>query len=268
LDATLRLAAELDDRSVPMSLLVNPKRQSAEPAVLDWLRARATGAHGTDALALHGMTAPDRGARRTYPRWTTAAGLTNALRGPEFAVLPAHEAGLKLLAARAMLHHLGLPTESFAPPNWVASPGTLSALRRHGFRLCAELRGVRDLLGGSVRAGRVLGFGPGRQAEHWWCAALVLGAGRIARRGGLVRLAVDAADLTRAGVAVAVRDAVDISLHHGATPLTYADLAGSAIPAPRRGGGGTGGAGQTSVASPAVSGLSGATSLVKFSSQL
>lgn len=220
LDATRKLAEGLDERSVPLSLLVNPKRQAGEPAVLDWLRERATGPAGTDTLALHGMSGP---ARRPV----------TGLRTPEFAMLPAHEAGLKLLAARAMLHHLGLPTESFAPPNWVASPGTLSALRRNGFRLCAELRGVRDLLGGSVRVGRVLGFGPGRQAEHWWCAALVLGAGRIARRGGLVRLAVDASDLTRPGVTVAVRDAVDIALHHGAEPVTYPALAGPVVPTQR-----------------------------------
>ena len=253
LDATMKLAAECDDRSVPLSLLISPKRQAGEPAVLDWLRGRTTGPGATDTLALHSMSGPTR---------RPITGLYTR----EFAMLPAHEAGLKLLAARTMLHHLGLPTETFAPPGWVASPGTVSALRRNGFRLCAELRGVRDLIGGVWFAGRVLGFGPGRRAEHWWSAAMVLGAGRSARRGGLVRLAVDAADLARPGVATAVRDAVDIALHHGVTPLTYADLANPRkpvpdIPAPRRE------AAQISASVARSRIVTGATSLLKFASQ-
>lgn len=268
LDQTADLTAILDDRAVPVSHLINPKRQSTEPAVLDWLRERS--ATTSDALVLHGMAAANPRVRQPRPTRPRPRMSLPGLPTPEFAVLPAHEAGLKLLGARAMLAHLGLPTESFAPPNWVASPGTLTALRRNGFRLCAELRGVRDLLGGIMHAGRVFGFGPGQRVEHWWCAALVLGAARTARRAGLVRLAVDAADLARPAVAVAVRDAVDISLHHGATPITYPDLLGggsSAIPAPR--GERTAGRArpQTSVGSPSASGLSGVTSDVKFFNQ-
>jgi hypothetical protein len=53
---------------------------------------------------------------------------------------------------------------------------------------------------------------------------MVLGAARTARRGGLVRIAVDAADLARSGPRQAVLDAVDIALHHGAVAVTYPDL--------------------------------------------
>lgn len=236
LDASVRFAAELDDRAVPLSLLISPKRQAGESAVLDWLRLRAAGTgagvHDGDALVLHGMDHGPRTAGRTWPiRYTLP--VRSTLGTPEFAVLPAHEAGLKLLAARAMLHHLGLPTDGFAPPNWVASPGTLTALRRNGFQLCAELRGVRDLTSGNYRAGRVLGFGPGQRGEQWWCLALVLGAARTAKRGGLVRLAVQADDLHRPAVATAVRDAVDIALHHGCVPATYAELVGPRLPSQR-----------------------------------
>ena len=51
---------------------------------------------------------------------------------------------------------------------------------------------------------------------------MVLGAARAARRGALVRLAVDATDLSRFGRRSALLDAVDIALHHGAQPGTYA----------------------------------------------
>jgi hypothetical protein len=39
-----------------------------------------------------------------------------------------------------------------------------------------------------------------------------------------VRLAVDASDLSRSGRRAALLDAVDIALHHGAQPGTYAAL--------------------------------------------
>jgi predicted deacetylase len=83
---------------------------------------------------------------------------------------------------------------------------------------------VHDLRAGVAHRGRVLGFGgmPTQHAEPWWCRAMVLGAARAARRGGLVRLAVDATDLTRPGRRAALLDAVDIALHHGALPGTYA----------------------------------------------
>jgi predicted deacetylase len=56
------------------------------------------------------------------------------------------------------------------------------------------------------------------------CRVLVLGAARIARRGGLVRIAVDAADLGRSARRSALLDAVDAALHHGASPSTYSTI--------------------------------------------
>jgi predicted deacetylase len=64
--------------------------------------------------------------------------------------------------------------------------------------------------------------GAGEAAEPWRCRALVLGVARAARRGRTVRIAVHAADLDRSGARQAVLDAVDIALHHGAEPTTYA----------------------------------------------
>jgi predicted deacetylase len=220
---TARLADELDRRSVPMSLLITPKPLLAAPEVTDWLRARSSGG---DALLLRGI---EGWAGRPRPaRWH--AGVT---------VLPAHETRLQLLAARAALAHLDLAVDGFAPPGWLVPTGTLEVLRRNGFRVCAELRGVRDLRSDTLLPGRVLGLGApwqGERTEPWWCRAAVLGAARAARLGRLVRLAVPAADLARPGIVTAVLDAVDIALHHGAVPTTYAGLVERmpVLPSPRR----------------------------------
>jgi len=214
LDDCLCLTDELDARGVRISLLVVPRH----PNAVDWLRQRR--ADG-DAVLLHGYdhTADPLGAWGSH----TVARIG---RRAEFAALPAHEAGLRLIAGNARLERIGLRTGAFAPPRWLASPGTLRALRRCGFAVCADATAVRDLRAGLTYRGRVLGFGGmgAQHAEPWWCRAMVLGAARAARRGGLVRLAVDAADLTRAGRHSALLDAVDIALHHGAHPSTYAAL--------------------------------------------
>lgn len=218
LDDCLRLTDELDARGIRISLLVVPRH----PGPVDWLRRRR--ADG-DAVLLHGYDHTPDPLGAWGPHTVARIG-----RRAEFATLPAHEARLRLLAGDARLERIGLRTDAFAPPRWLASPGTLRALRRGGFAVCADAAAVRDLRAGVAYRGRVMGFGRmGTQhAEPWWCRAMVLGAARAARRGGLVRLAVDAAELTRSGRRGALLDAVDIALHHGARPSTYA-----ALPAPQ-----------------------------------
>jgi predicted deacetylase len=210
LDACHDLAAELDHRSVPLSLLVTPGRQSADRAALDWVTERVA---GRDALVLHGFDHGDRVS-------TTRRLLTGA------ALVPAHEAGLKLISLRTRLDALGLHPECFAPAHWVIAPGALGSLRRAGFRVCAELHGVRDLRRDTMQLGRVIGFGQGEHGLSWRCLAVVMSASRAARKGALVRLAVDGAMLGRPGVHSAIVDAVDIALHHDATPTTYLELVG------------------------------------------
>jgi predicted deacetylase len=213
LDRSAALSEELASRDVPLSMLFAPKIAGADQpkAVLDWVRGqRAAG----NALLQHGYDHPADPKTRTVRR-----------RG-EFASLPAHEAKLRLTAASTTMERLDLTTDAFVPPRWVASPGTLLALRHKGFTLCADLMGVRDLRTDSVHRGRVhgFGFGFGERAEPWWCFALVMGTSRAARRGHLIRLAVDTADLSRSGSRQALLDAIDIALHHAATPVTYPAL--------------------------------------------
>ena len=197
---------ELDARGVPVSLMVAPRlkgdyRLEQDRASIDWLGDRRSRG---DALVLHGF---DEAA-------------TKARKG-EFAVLPAHEANLRLMGADRVLEHLGLRTRLFAAPGWTVSQGTIAALPRNGFRLLIGVAGITDLMRESTIRARVLGIGEGFLTEPWWCRTLVLSAERSARRGGMVRLAVSARQLRRSGTRQAILDAIDLALMHQCVPAVY-----------------------------------------------
>ncbi|NLV79809.1 MAG: DUF2334 domain-containing protein [Rhodococcus sp.] len=199
-------AKEMDARGVPLSLFVAPRlsdhyRLVRDPATQEWLLERR---EGGDAIVLHGY---DQAATKR--------------RRAEFSSLPEHEATLRLLAADRVLEDTGLRTRLFAPPRWTASKGAVAALPRIGFRLLADISGIHDLERGTVVRSRVYGIGQGAKAEPWWCRAMVIGAGRVARRGELLRLAISAKHLAAPGPRQAMLDAVDLALHHGAEPTVY-----------------------------------------------
>jgi len=207
--------AEMDARQVPVSLLVAPRlkggyRLDRDAETVEWLTARRAGG---DAILLHG--------------YDEAA--TKKRRG-EFATLPAHEANLRLMAADRVLEHLGLRTRLFAAPGWTVSPGAVTALPRNGFRLLADLHGITDLVRHTTVRARVLGIGEGFLAEPWWCRMLVLSAERIARRDGIVRVAVAARQLRKPGPLQAMLDAVDLALLHRCEPTVYRWQADRALP--------------------------------------
>jgi len=189
-------------------LLVAPRLKngyhlSEDAVTLRWLHSRKASG---DVIVLHGY---DQAAIKR--------------RRAEFATLPEHEATLRLTAADRALEHLGLRTRLFAPPRWVISPGALAALPRMGFTLCADRTTIRDLATATMVHSRVLGvgLGGGNRTEPWRCRAMVLSAGRTTRHGGLCRVGIDARHLSRSGPRQAVLDALDLALHHGASPQTY-----------------------------------------------
>ncbi|MEU7478711.1 DUF2334 domain-containing protein [Lentzea sp. NPDC042327] len=195
LDRCADLAAALQSRRVPLSLLVVPRELATAQ---DWVRQRATLG---DAVVLHGL-----GQRR----------------------LPAYEAGLLLTGARVQMDAIGLNVDTFAPRRCVASPGTLIALAKHKFKLCADAHAVRDVGTGLATLGRLHALTERSNFGELRSLALVYAAARSARRGGLTRITVDARDLHRAGARQAVLDAVDVALAHDAVPTTYVRL-----PSPR-----------------------------------
>lgn len=145
---------------------------------------------------------------------------TKKRRG-EFATLHAHEANLRVMAADRVLEHLGLRTRLFAAPGWVASPGVVKALPGNGFRLLADYHGISDLVRKTTVRTRVLGIGEGFLSEPWWCRMVVLSADRVARRGGVVRIAVSARQLRKPGPRQAMLDAIDLALMYRCTPMVY-----------------------------------------------
>lgn len=220
-----RFAAALDARGVALSQLYRPGAWTGpeESALVDWLHDRR---RRGDAIVLHGFD--------------HSPGPARVGRRAEFAALPRHEAGLRLRAARRTLGAVGLRTDLFVPPRWIASTGTVEALREQGFTTYADENGVHRLdAPGSVRA-RVLGFrasgerrpvaDDARAAEAWRCRLLVAEVGRVARRGGVVRINVRAKDLRRPARVEATLAAVDAALAAGATPVTYR-LPAAAAPA-------------------------------------
>jgi uncharacterized protein len=214
LDDVAAFCAEMDTREVPVSLLVAPRlkggyRLDRDPGTVEWLAGRRAAG---DVIMLNGY---DQAA-------------TKRRRG-EFASLPTHEANLRLMAADRVLEHLGLRTRLFAAPGWTASPGTINALPLNGFRLLADLHGITDLVRQTTVRARVLGIGEGFLAEPWWCRMLVLSAERVARRGGIVRVAVAARHLRKPGPLQAMLDAVDLALLQACEPTVYQWRPGQAI---------------------------------------
>ncbi|MFI5607419.1 DUF2334 domain-containing protein [Amycolatopsis sp. NPDC051903] len=208
------LAAELERRKVPLSILHVARTEDGP--VTAWVRTRA---EAGDSVLLHGYD----------HRITPTHRPMHLGKRAEFADLPAHEARLRLIAAKAALATTGVTVDGFAPPRWLASAGTLLALREHGFTLCADANAVRDLVTGEAHRARVQEFASQSQrTETVRCFALVLASARAARRGGLVRLGIDAADLARPGLRQALLDAVDVALENRAFGSTYGSLRSAA----------------------------------------
>lgn len=217
-------ATELDARGVPLSQLFRPGPLTADTAsepLVGWLHARRSAG---DAIVLHGYD------HSTHP--LVATQLPRMGRRAEFAALPRHEAGLRLRAARRTLGVADLRTDLFVPPRWIASAGTVEALRDQGFHVLADEGGVRvlnaDPAADVLVRSRVLGFRVSRDGaddrrtgEAWRCRMLASDVGRTARRGGLVRLNVRAKDLRRPNRVEAALAAVDAALHLGAVPVSY-----------------------------------------------
>jgi len=222
-------AAQLDARGVAASQLLRPRGpagplEPGSPLVAWMLERREAG----DAIVLHGYdhTADPIG------NWQ---GLARVGRRAEFATLPRHEAGLRLTAARRVLTAVGLRTDLFVPPRWLASDGTAEALTEQGFSVLADENGVRFLHDDTLVRARVLGFRVSgerrpladdqKAAESWRCRVLETEVARTARRGGLVRINVRAKDLKRTPRRAAVLAAVDAALALGAVPATYRETA-------------------------------------------
>lgn len=263
-DDCARFRAELTARGVPLSLLVAPRppRGAGLRRAAGWIAERCLDGdalllHGYDHMTPAG--APRLGGRRAefaaLPAHEARLRLTAAT-----AMLERYGLRTDLFAPPRWLASLGtlaaLPSSGFTLCATAAEVRDLRTGHTHRGRVLGLApglgwshgrvlslglsqgwshslgRGSGQGLGLGLGRGRGEGYGPGRGpgqglgqgAEPWRCRALLLGTAALARRGGLLRLTVDAAELGRPASRQAILDAVGTALHHGATPATYRDL--------------------------------------------
>lgn len=230
---TRRWCADLDERAVPLALLVVPGPWRVpvlrdDPEFAGWLRHRV--GRG-DEVVQHGwrhrMPATAHGAPRG--QWRRRVHARVVARGAaEFAALTEGQAAARLVAGRVELSALGLSVEGFTPPGWLASPGTVQALRRLRFRYTTCHAGVRDLATGGWHPAFVLSHRAGGLGERAGARLMVAGARHAVRGGRDIRIALHPADLDRPGLREAALRAIDSCLDLGAAPTTYLGLLGAA----------------------------------------
>lgn len=220
---TERWCADLDRIGVHASLLVipGPWRGMALADTPDYARVLADRATKGDEIVLHGWT-HTAGPEGSWAR--RQVGRAIARGAAEFAALDPDEAAAKLHSGQAILVDLGLNADGFCPPGWLASPGAVTALRRHGFRYFTTHRGLHDLRTRTTYHAFALSHRPGGTGERLGAALMRSWARRGARRGKLVRVALHPDDLKRPGLRDTTLRAIEDILAAGGRALTYRDL--------------------------------------------
>jgi predicted deacetylase len=226
-DQTARWCSDMDGLGIPVSLLVipGPWRGGRLADAPDLARALAARARTGDEIVLHGLrhTAGPEGP------WHRRAVARLVARGAaEFAALDLAQARDRLRAGRAELESVGLRARGFTPPGWLASPGTVAALRAEGFAYLTTHRGLHDLTTGATQWGFALSHRPGGAGERLGAQFMGAWARRTAGRGGLVRIALHPDDLSRTGLRGATLRTIEAVLAGGGRATTYGSLAGAA----------------------------------------
>lgn len=218
-----RWLADLDDRGVPATLLLVPGAWRGapltdDPALVRWLHD----AHGRGhELALHGYTHQGVPGGPPARRWLNAV----AARGcAEFCALDERAARGRLESGLAALASVGIVPVGFTPPGWLASTGSLAALRDLGLQYTTSHLAVHDLRTGRRHRMPALSHRPGGLGERAGAALMPAAARRWSARGRPFRIALHPADLDRPGLREHALRAVDAALAAGARPCTYAEL--------------------------------------------
>ncbi|SIS44791.1 hypothetical protein SAMN05444817_10440 [Corynebacterium appendicis CIP 107643] len=203
-----KLVADLERESIQVSLLVAPHidkkwHLAKDDKTRGWLKEQMDAGRG---LILNGFDQPVQGRRA------------------EFANLGAHEAKLRLKGATRQMEKLGFELDTFAPPRWRMSEGTLEALHKFDFRLAASTQGVHFLRTGEVVYSRNLSVGEGFGAAGWWRRNIIDAAVRSARRGNTVRLSVSGRNLSKKKVRDDFVAAALAAAGEGLEPVNYRDL--------------------------------------------
>lgn len=220
---TAHWCEDLDTLGIPASLLVipGPWRGSSLADAPDYARVLADRRARGDELSLHGWShtaGPEGGYARRMVGRLVARGAA------EFAALDAAEARRRLRDGQDTTTGLGLAMTGFTPPGWLASPGTVEALRRQGFRYFTSHRGVHDLGRRRTYRAFALSHRPGGPGEGLGAALMRVWARRAAAGGLLVRIALHPDDLRRPRLRDTTLRAIESVLMVGGRATTYADL--------------------------------------------
>lgn len=208
LDNVTSLVRELDREEIPVSLLVAPHidkkwHLAKDKSTRSWLHEQMAAGRG---LILNGFDQPVQGRRA------------------EFATLEEHEARLRLKGATRQMEKLGFELDTFAPPRWRMSEGTLVALSQFDFRLAASERGIHFLRSGDIEYARNLSVGEGYGAAGWWRRNVINAAVRSAKRGNTVRLSVSGRNLDSKKVRNDFVQAAVEAASEGLKPMSYREL--------------------------------------------
>lgn len=212
---------DLDARGVPATLLLVPGAWRGpglpdDPALVDWAHDAQRRGH---ELALHGYTHQGVPGGSLPRRWTN----TVLARGcAEFAALGQQAARVRLEHGLAALASVGITPRGFTPPGWLASPGTVAALRALGLEYTTSQLAVHDLRTGIPHRMVALSHRPGGLGERSGARLMRVAARRWAARGTRFRIALHPADLARPGLRDCTLEAIDTALAAGARPCTYA----------------------------------------------
>ena len=203
-----KLVSDLERQSIPVSLLVAPHidkkwHLAKDTATRSWLKEQMDAGRG---LILNGFDQAVQGRRA------------------EFANLEAHEAKLRLKGASRQMKKLGFELDTFAPPRWRMSGGTLEALQKFDFRLAASTQGIHFLRTGDVVYARNLSVGEGFGSAGWWRRSIIDAAVRNAKLGNTVRLSVSGRNLSKKKVRNDFVAAALAAADEGLSPANYRDL--------------------------------------------
>lgn len=222
--ASRRWVEDLERRGVVATLLVVPGPWS-KPALhqdrrlVAWLRQAAANGH---EIALHGWT---HRADTPHPNPVSrVVGEVVARGAAEFWSLDRNQARHRLRLGLDALEAFGFRPTGFTPPGWLASSGTLAALRELGLRYTTSHLGVADLRLDLRQRVPVVCHRPGGRGEKAGARLLVRTTARRARQGRAVRVALHPSDRGSPRLRQAAIDAIDIALSAGARPVTYAGL--------------------------------------------
>lgn len=216
-------ARDLDRLGVPASLLVIPGPwrgpsilHDAETAV--WLHRRV---EAGDEVLQHGWL---HDSVPGGPHWRQVVGKVVARGSAELVALDEDEAVRRLQRGREVLDRVGFTVNGFTPPGWLASPGSLQALRRLGFRYTTSHIGIHPLPAGPVIRAPALSHRPGGRGERVAVELLTRLSRRAAAAGRGVRIAVHPADRERPSLVDATLRAIAEVVVLGAVPRTYGSL--------------------------------------------